>query len=434
MQTRLDDGFLTEAGPNSFQSSEEILSLVHDAGLNDELLEADAAMPRYIFFRGTLNRAPLGPGALLSTKLLSGSAKWKLLREPWAPPNRDGHEESIQEFIARRLGRELHDVLVAPLVSGIYAGDTARLSMQSVFPLLVELEQKYGSLLKGFMKHMKAERRKREAAGKPKPRRTLCSFKTGLKALPQAIARHLGGRLHLHCDVRALRVNADGGFTVEAVENGSPKTYSSDQLVIATSVHRAGEHLKNLAEKTDNPEGSCLLSAGELRRAGDVLASMELPPLAGVCLAYKESEVPHPLNGFGFLIPRTEKIRQLGCIWSSSLYPNRAPEGWVLLTNFIGGATDPAVLSLSEAALIEAVRRDLRTTLGVTASPRVVAVNRYEKAIPQYNLGHQRRLEQVTRAVGKIPGLFLAGNYLSGVSVGDCVKQAEATVRQMTAR
>lgn len=430
MQTRVIDGFLTEGGPNSFQSSEEVLSLIHDVGLDGELLEADAQMPRYIFFCGRLHRAPMGPGALVFTKLLSAGAKVKLVREPWAPRNPDGHEESIREFVTRRLGRELHDVMLAPLVSGIYAGDTAKLSMQSVFPLLVELEAKYGGLLKGFMKHMKAERKKREAAGKPKIRRTLCSFKNGLKTFPARIADQLGARVHLNCEVRSVRASAGGGFTLEVRENGGAQQYRSDRLVLATPVFETAEHLKNLAAGLSADPWPKTLSA-EFTQASMGLASIELPPLAGVCLAWKKSDVPHNLNGFGFLIPRTEGIRLLGCIWSSSLYPRRAPEGWVLLTNFIGGATDPGILSLSEGQLVDAVRNDLRTILGISAAPRVVTVNRYDHAIPQYNLGHKARIDAARRAIAQIPGVYLAGNYLSGVSVGDCIKQAHETVKQI---
>ncbi|MGB7621556.1 MAG: protoporphyrinogen oxidase [Terriglobia bacterium] len=430
MQTRMEAGFLTEGGPNSFQSSEEVLSLIHDVGLDGELLEADARLPRYIFYRGRLYQAPMGPGALLSTPLLSAGAKLKLIREPWAPPNRDGHEETVQEFVTRRLGRELHDVMLAPLVSGIYAGDTAKLSMQSVFPLLVELEAKYGGLLKGFMKHMKAERKKREAEGRPKPRRTLCSFKNGLNTLPARIAERLEARLHLNCEVRSVRANPGGGFTLEVREAGAMKQYGGDRLVVATPVLQTAEHLKDLAAGlTGDPWPTAL--GGELTRAAHGLASIELPPLAGVCLAWKKSDVPHDLNGFGFLIPRSEGTRLLGCIWSSSLYPHRAPEGWILLTCFIGGATDPDIVSLSEGQLVDAARHDLRTILGMTAAPRVVTVNRYDHAIPQYNLGHQARIDAARHAVAQIPGFYIAGNYLSGVAVGDCVKQAHETVQQM---
>ena len=372
----------------------------------------------------------MGPGALLSTKLLSMSAKLKLVREPWAPRNSDWHEESIKEFATRRLGRELHDVMLAPLVSGIYAGDTAKLSMQSVFPLLVELEAKYGGLLKGFMKHMKAERKKREAEGKPKPRRTLCSFKNGLKTLPVKLAERLGARLHLDCEVRAVRASAGGGFTLEVREGQTVKQYLSDRLVMATPVTKTAEHLKDLAAGLTGDSWPKTM-AGEFTQAAHGLASIELPPLAGVCLAWKKSEVPHDLKGFGFLIPRSEGIRLLGCIWSSSLYPHRAPDDWVLLTNFIGGATDPDIVSLTEGQLVDGVRKDLRTILGVASPPRVVTVNRYEHAIPQYNLGHKARIDAALHAVNQVPGFYLAGNYLGGVSVGDCIKQAHETVEQI---
>jgi protoporphyrinogen/coproporphyrinogen III oxidase len=430
MQTRREDGFLTEGGPNSFQSGEEVLSLIHDVGLDEELLEADAGLPRYIFFRGRLHQAPMGPGALIFTPLLSAGAKLKLIREPWAPRNSDGHEESVQEFASRRLGRELHDVMVAPLVSGIYAGDTARLSMQSVFPLLVELETKYGGLLKGFMKHMKAERKKREAEGKPKPRRTLCSFKDGLNTLPARIAEHLGPRLRLKCEVRTVVACPGGGFTLEVKEDQTVKHCSAARLVMATPVFETAEHLRQLAASLSLDPWPKSLSA-QFTQAANGLSSIDLPPLAGVCLAWKKSDVPHDLKGFGFLIPRSERVRMLGCIWSSSLYPYRAPEGWVLLTNFIGGATDPDIISLSEGQLVDAVRNDLRTILGISAAPRVVTVNRYDHAIPQYNLGHKDRIDAARHAVAQIPGFYLAGNYLGGVSVGDCIKQAHETVKQI---
>ncbi|MBI3845520.1 MAG: protoporphyrinogen oxidase [Planctomycetes bacterium] len=422
MRTRLEDGFLTEAGPNSFQSGEEILSLVHDAGLDADLLRADSRLPRYVYFGGRLHAAPMGPGALFGTKLLSFGAKVRLFREPWVTKNPDGHEESIREFVTRRFGPAVHDVLIAPLVSGIYAGDTSRLSMQSVFPLMAELEAKHGSLLRGFLRHGKARRAEAKAAGRTIPKKALCSFSNGLGVLPARLAERLGGDLHLRSEVMALRSHP-GGFAVDVREAGVERTLDASRLVIATHAPRAGDLLCTLGPSTPVPSECCA--------AADVLRAIEMPPLASVCLAFRKADVGRALAGFGFLVPRGSGVRMLGCIWSSSLFPGRAPDGWILVTCFVGGATDVAVRDLSDAQVVDSVRADLVRTLAIAASPRVLAVNRYAAAIPQYTLGHRDRMATVRRAISRVPGLHLTGNYLGGVSVGDCVRQAYETASEV---
>lgn len=402
MKSECGDGFLTEAGPNSFQNAPEIMQLIKEVGLNDELVTAPGSAPRYIYYKGRLQEFPMSPPKFFSTPLLSFRDKVRIFLEPWArkPPE---HEETIAEFIERRFGWQVLEVFVDPFVSGVYAGDPKRLSIQSTFPMLTELEEKYGSILTGFIKSQKN-------APKPRPKRLLCSFQRGLGTLPNTLAERLGPSLMTSAEVINLntaRSNGTSRFTLEVKRPDRMETVSAEAVVLATPAFAAAHLVKSLS--------------GELAQ---VLASIEYPPLAVVCLGYDQAAIPRPLDGFGFLVPRSQGLRILGCIWSSSLFPGRAPEGKVCLTNFIGGATDPAVRELSDVELIQTVHQELQITLGVKADPHVIAVHCYAHTIPQYNLGHQSKLQQIEEHLGYIPGLFLVGNYLRGVSVGDCVREA----------
>jgi len=404
IQTDNEHGFLCEVGPNSFQGTPEVFDLIREIGLEGELVTADSRLARYIFHRGKLHPAPMGPGALLSTKLLSLRAKLKLFREPWVRPYQGASEESLAGFVCRRFGPEALRNLVAPFVSGVYAGDPRCLSARSAFPMLVEFEEKYGSVLRGFIRSIRKT---------PKPRRSrsLCSFVKGLHTLPRVLAEKIGAeRVLLGARVRGMRPSEGtqiGAYTLRIQRGGENYELGADVVVLATSAYRAAELAQTLSLTLERE-----------------LAAVEYPPLAGICVAYKKGAVPHPLQGFGFLVPRDEGVRLLGCIWSSSLFPGRAPEGYVLLSIFIGGSVDPEVASLSDHQVIEAVTQDLRTTLGVQIAPRVLTLNRYGHAIPQYGLGHEARLSRIKGELQKLPGVFLAGNYLRGISIGDCIKHS----------
>jgi len=266
-----------------------------------------------------------------------------------------------------------------------------------------ELEEKYGSVLRGFIKSQRN-------APKPRLQRLLCSFQRGLSTLPHTLAERLGHSLMANAEVinlKATGTNDGPRFTLEVKRPDRIETLSAEAVVLATPAFAAAHLVKSLS--------------GEVAQ---VLASIEYPPLAVVCVGYDQAAIPRPLDGFGFLIPRSQGLRILGCIWSSSLFPGRAPEGKVCLTNFVGGATDPVVRELSDAELIQTVHQELQITLGVKADPHVVAIHRYARAIPQYTLGHQTKRQEIEKHLGRMPGLFLASNYLRGVSVGDCVREA----------
>src|SRR5262245_8882219 len=411
MRSSIESDFLCERGPNSFQNTPEILDLVHELGLDHELVTAEAGLPRYIFYRGTLHRPPMSPAALLSTRLLTAAGKLRIVRELWTRPGSDSRDESLSDFVIRHFGTEVLRNFVAPFVSGIYAGDPSRLSARSAFPYLIDLEREYGSLIKGFV--LSARR-----SAKPRRPRQLCSFQQGLRRLPLCLAERIGAdNIMLRGEVQNLRAISPNAFTITASTAEGSRELTGTAVVIATPAYEAAGLMRPFST-------SCATE----------LASIEYPPLAGLCLAYRKSDVPHSLDGFGFLVPRGEGVRFLGCIWSSTLFRGRAPADAVLLTIFVGGATDTGVASLSDGQVVDVVREDLRTSLKITAAPRIVAVHRHQRAIPQPTLGHEARLRRIDEELGKIPGIYLVGNYLRGISIPDSVKQAGELAKAVSSR
>lgn len=408
IRTLATDGFLVELGPNSVRMTDEMEALLDDLGLTDEVLTADPRAPRYVYHDGKLQRAPMGPASLVTTGLLSARAKLRLLGEPFAGRGRGGDEPTIAEFVTRRLGREIHDVLVSAFISGVYAGDTTRLSADAVFPKLVELEREHGSILRGGLARMRAKKSAAPApsAAEPKRRRrplTISSLEGGLARLPVAIAEALGKRLRLGAPVVAIE--RDGERFVVRTEGDR---FDASRLVVATPAREAAALLAPLAP-----------------RAAELLDAIEYPPLVSVALAYRFEEVVHSCEGFGFLAPRVAGLRTLGGIFGSSLFANRAPEGWHTFTCFVGGATDPSAIDLDDDALVAQVAADLERVVGASGEPRVLSVTRWSRAIPQYTIGHRARVAEIERDAERA-GVRLLGNYLHGVSVGECIAAAAA--------
>jgi len=406
------EGFLIERGPNSLRGTHELLDLVEELDLMGELVTANPRAPAYVYAGGALHPVPMGPSALIKTKLISNAAKLRLLREPFIPPRREAGEESIASFVRRRLGPEITERLVSPFVSGVYAGDAERLSVQASFARLAELEAEAGSLLRGALR---AARAPRDQAAKPKrslrPYR-LCSFRRGLQALPQALAKALGESLVTEVRVMKIGASREAGtssrFEVSFEHRGERKSLDAASLIMAAPAYATASMLGDYAPEVSN-----------------LIADIPYARLASVPLGYRAEQWPHRREGFGFLAPRSAGLRILGSVWNSSLFPDRAPEGWLCLTNFIGGATDPDAVTLSDEELIRIVHGDLQKVLGMTGEPRRLPITRYERAIPQYVLGHAARVAKVEAALKSKPGLRLAGNYLHGVSLGDCIKQAQ---------
>ncbi len=425
------EGFLLERGPNSLRGTHEFLDLVDDLKLNYKLITADPKAPAYVYFQNTLHPVPMSLRALLNTKLLSTNAKLRLLREPFVAARRAAGEESLASFVRRRLGSEVLERLVAPFVSGVYAGDPEQLSVQASFARLAELEAKAGSIFAGAINAARAAR-----ASNDQPKRSLrpyrlCGFRDGLQTLTDAMAKALGASLLTEAKVHSISQRANFKLEIETQRtespisnlefeisyerNGQVQTVQSKSLIIATPSYVAAKLLNELA-----PELATLL------------AEIPYTTLATVPLAYRVSQVARPLDGFGFLVPRGQGLRTLGSIWNSSLFPNRAPDGFVLTNNFIGGETDQAAVQLSDDELTAIVHQDLQTVLGITGAAIRLPITRWQAAIPQYNLGHAARIATIEAALTRRPGLHLAGNYLHGVALGDCLQRGKELASQLS--
>jgi oxygen-dependent protoporphyrinogen oxidase len=406
IRTRKVDGFLLEQGPNSVRMTDELEALASDLGIEREIVTGDPRAPRYVFRDGRLVPAPMGPASLVTTPLLSARAKLRLLAEPFVGRPPGIAEQSIEQFFSRRLGREIHDVLISAFVSGIYAGDTTKLSAEAVFPKLVEMEREHGGLARGAVAALRARRREVAAAApEPKPRRrsmTIMSFASGLARLPERLGEALGESLALNASVEAVERVADRFGVLTA----AGERFEARELVVATPARAAADLLGALAPS-----------------AAELLDAIEYSPLASVTLAYERDEVAHECTGFGFLAPRTSGLRTLGGIFPSSLFPGRAPEGWHSFTCFVGGATDPSAVELDDEELVGLVAADLGRAVGARGEPKVLSVTRWAHAIPQYTIGHTARVAAIERDAAAA-GVRLLGNYLHGVSVGECVAAA----------
>lgn len=423
IQSERVDGFLIERGPNSSQGSEELLALVDELQITDELVEGDPKAPAYIYFNRQLHAMPAGAGPFIKSKLLSAKGKLRIFGELFVPARRSDEEETVASFVRRRIGREAAERMIAPFVSGIYAGDSERLSVQAAFPRLANLEKNYGGLIRGSIAKAREARRERKAASsvidKAAPtRKRLVSFKKGMGFLPQTLASRLGEDLKTGCGNLAISRTSEskgvGQFLVSYDRAGRAEQVASSRVIMAVP---AGAASRLLAPLSDELAG--------------LLEQIEYPPLSIVYLAYDESKIKTKLDGFGFLAAPAEGLNILGCVWNSSLFENRAPKGKALLTTFMGGVRRPEAARLTDAELVATAHSELQQVLGIESDPQVIAITRWDRAIPQYNLGHARRVRQIEALVKVIGGLTLAGNYLHGVSTGDCVKEADRAAREM---
>lgn len=406
--TEEHDGFRFDLGPQSFLTSEPLLALIDALGLREQLLHANPRAPRYILVAGRLVPAPLAPPSLLTTPLLSAGTKFRLFAEIVRHTRPPADDESIAAFVRRKFSDELLNRLVAPFVSGVYAGDPERLSMRAAFPKLHEMETQYGSVLRGAMKSRPA---------KGTPRAGLCSFRDGMEALPRAIAARLGDSLLLETSVTGVRHGkADGTqrFEVGIIRHIQQETLAASAIVVATPTNVASAILREV-----NAQFPSLFSR------------IEYAPVAVVSACYRREQVQKSCDGFGFLVPRAEGLHVLGTVFSSSLFAGRAPDGMVAFTSFAGGATDPKFCELSDEKITATICDEVARVLAITGVPVATNVHKYERALPQYNLGHTQTIKSLESLTSATPGLFLAGNYLSGPSIGSCLKQASRTAQEV---
>ena len=399
IQSRRDGGWLAECGPNTIlETSPKIAQLVRDAGLAARRMVNDpAAEARYLVRGQKAIAMPGSPLGFLTTKLFSFPAKLAVLREPFIKPRRDGVEESIAQFVVRRFNQEFLDHAIDALVAGIYAGDPHQLSLPHAFPKLKALEDNYGSMIKGQLFGARARKKSGEVA---KDRAAKFSFDEGLQVLPDTLAATLGDALKLNSPVEKLVRSAEG-WTVTTP--GGPAVH--DAVIYCGTAHRLAQL------RVENPEPVDF----------SPFARIIYPPVASVVLGFRREDVAHPCAGFGMLIPKIEGLKILGTIFSSALFPNRAPAGHVTLTSYVGGARYPELAGQAQDRLVETVMGDLRLLLGVRGRPVFTHCAFYPKAIPQYNVGYGAYRNLLTDIETRTPGLHFAGHYRDGVSLGDSI-------------
>ncbi len=398
IQSIRKDGFLAEFGPNTIlETSPKIAQLVRDAGLESRKLNSDPkAEARYVVRYGRPIEMPGSPLGFFTTPLFTAKAKLAVLREPFIKPRRDGVEESIAQFVVRRFNQEFLDHAIDALVAGVYAGDPHQLSLPHAFPKLKALEDNYGSMIKGQIFGARDRKKSGEVA---KDRAAKFSFDEGLQVLPDTLAAQLGDSLKLNTAVTKL---AQTGDRWRVATSGGEAEFGA--VIYCGTAHKLAE---------------LMIEAAQQHRPTEVFSEISYPPVASVVLGFRREDVAHSCQGFGMLIPKIEGFKILGTIFSSALFPNRAPAGHLNLTSYVGGARYPELASLPPEKLVEVVLADLRVLLGAKGKPVFAHCVAYPKAIPQYNVGYGKYRDLLNEIETIVPNLFFAGHYRDGVSLGD---------------
>lgn len=394
------DGFLCEHGPQAvLDGAEETRALIAAAGLAERAQTASAASRRrFVYVAGALRPVPTSPPALLRTNLIGVGAKLRLLGEPFVSRRQAEDEETVLAFSARRFGREAAERVVAPAVIGIYAGDAGSLSVAAAFPRIGAMEREHGSVIRGLFRGRGGAR-----MGRP------VSFPEGLGELPAALARALGDRRFV-ARATAIEPRPAGGWRIATAEGPS---HEAERLVLATPGAVTAALLAPLV-----PEAAAALRA------------IPHAPVAIACLGFRSADdLGVDLDAYGFVVARGEGVRLLGCQYESSVFPDRAPSGGVLLRALLGGSFEPSLVDEDDATLAGTAVADLRRTAGLRRDPDFVDVWRARPGIPQYDRGHLARVHAVDAAIAALPGLRVIGHALRGVGVSACIAAAGECAR-----
>ncbi len=388
------DGFLLEWGPNTVLPTAEMMDLVHELDLSNQLLLGDPKLPRFIQFNGKLQAVPMTFKSLLKTKLLSNSGRFRLLAEPFIKKSSRNGDESLLDFAKRRFGPEVAHRLVAPFVCGVWAGDPEQLSAASAFPKLSLWEKNKGSVFWGMVADKKSRSRSVP--------RGLLSFVGGMETLTQSLLKKMEEDTLLNASLTSITPEV-GRWTL----SGPDFQFTADKLILSVPADQAAKLISTFSKES-----------------AQALNEIPYAPLAVLHLAVKPSDVKSDLHAFGHLIAPSENLETLGCLYSSSIFSNRAPKDTALLTVFVGGARFPHALDLSDQEILKKAVTALQAVMGLQKHPELLALIRYPRAIPQYTIGHEKRMEVLRQTEEKFP-LRFAGNYVGGISVGDVIRRAK---------
>jgi oxygen-dependent protoporphyrinogen oxidase len=409
--TLKESGYLIDLGPNSALETSDILrELIGELGLEEQKIYGnEAANNRYIVRDGKLFPIPMGPFKFIKTKLFSTKAKLRLLKEPFIKPG-DGNDLSLADFVRYRLGEEFLNYAINPFVAGVYAGDPENLSTQAAFPKLYALEQKYGSFIKGAIKGSRERKKRGEVA---KDRAKLFSFIDGMQVFPDTLAAKLKDNIKFGAGIESLKKHPSG-YELTITHNNQIESRIYDIVILSTPAKNLSQILSGIA-------------SAEAKR----IAGIEYPPVAVVFMGFKNEKILRNLDGFGFLIPKIEKRQILGSIWSSNIFPGRAPEGFDAFTTFVGGSRQPENGILEDAPLTEIVLKDLNDLIGLNGPPDFVKIKKWPRAIPQYTMGYPQIQKMFNDLEERFKGLFFAGNFRRGIGLGDSVLSAHETVEKI---
>lgn len=415
------DGFVIEGGPDTFISTKPwAVTLCRELGIDDRLHGTNPEFNKtYILHNNRLHRLPGGLTMMipteifpmLTTGLLSWRGKVRMAMDFFIPPANGAQDESMGDFVTRRLGREAYEHLVEPLMSGIYAGDGDKLSLQATLPYLRDLERKYGGLVRGAL----AVRKSRAKNGKSAQgsRSLFQTPRTGLAEIVEALVAALqesGATLRTEVEADELRI--DSGMPKLQLSDGS--SLQADGIILATPA---------------------FISAGLIGSFDPDLASLleeiEYVSTATISLAYRKRDLPRQLDGYGYVIPRREGRKALACTWTSSKFPHRAPEDHALLRVFVGRAGQEEEINWTESDLLALAQDEVRITLGIDRPPLFSKVHIFERAMPQYNTGHPLRLEKMEKALDKWPWISLAGAGYRGIGIPDCINSGKKAAQRL---
>lgn len=416
IRTIREDGWLVEAGPNSVQyGAPHLKQLIADLGLDGDMQPANpAAKKRFIVRNGWFMPVPAGPGQFFRTPLFGFRTKLSLFTELFSRPRVRNTDVSLAELVRSHYTQELVDYAVNPLIAGIYAGDPEKLSVKCAFPMLWEAERTKGSLPRGMIAAAKAKRKpgeQRTKGGTP-----IVSFRLGLQQVIDTLVAQLpSGSVEL-------------GTAVETIIPGAPH-----RLVCSRGTEKCGGEFDYVLLAVPAPALAQLTFGTLAERPLATLDSIQHPPVSSLFLGYKREQVKHALDGFGGLTPEKERRDVLGILFSSTLFPGRAPEGHVALTVFAGGMRQPEHARLSTEQLLARVSRDLKELVGVEGEPVFVKHSFWPRAIPQYQIGYERYLETMTKLENAHPNLFVGGQARDGISLPDCIKSGEKLAAKVTA-
>lgn len=420
LQTVQQNGCLWERGPNSFINNRQAMAqLIAQLDLGSSIVLANqSAHKRFIGKKGKVIALPGSLKEALTTPVISVFAKLRLLIEPLI--RRVSKEESIADYVTRRLGQEVMDWMIDPFISGVFAGDPKRLSADAAVPKIKALETEHGSMILGGIAKMKAKAAEKNLETKPSAIKldgAMMSFDKGIHALPNAIAQKLGDSIILNTQVDGLTFSPEFGYQVRSGD----QIWQAQEVILAVPSAQVARIIDDLAWPNDDL----------MDKAVKALRDIEYPAVASITMAFYKDQIQHPLDGFGCLLPSKERQKTLGVLFPSSIFANRCPDDQHLMTVFIGGARGADVMTMTPEQRVQIILKELSAYLGIVGEPLWYEESLWPKAIPQYNLGHLARMEQVENALSQFPGLHLRSNWRDGVAVGDCVEQAFALANKL---